>query len=76
MNPVTYASIGISLLVIGFNCAMFVVIKFNDLRHLSKDVDEIKKDVKSLLEYQHSVDKRVVRLETRMKSLRNRDSNK
>lgn len=73
MNPITYISIGITLLVIGFNCAMFIVIKFNDLRHLSKDVEEIKKDVKSLLEYQHNVDKRVVRLETKEKSRRNRD---
>ena len=49
MNPTTYISIGISLLVIGFNCAMFLTIKFNDLSHLTKDVKEIKEDVKTLV---------------------------
>jgi hypothetical protein len=73
MNTASYISIAISLLVVGFNAAMFVVIKFNDLKHLTKDVEEIKTDVKSLLEYQHSIDKRVVRLETKFKSHRNRD---
>lgn len=70
MNPATYISIAVSLLVIGFNCAMFVVIKFNDLKHLTKDVEEIKRDVKSLLDNQHNIDRRVVRLETKVKSMR------
>ena len=74
MNISTYLSIAISLIVIGFNCAMFIVIKFNDMKHLAKDVSEIKNDVKSLLENQHNLDRRVVRLETRIKSRRNRES--
>jgi hypothetical protein len=49
MNPLSLVSIGISLLVVGFNMAMFVVIKFNDMKHLTKSVDEIKTDVKTLV---------------------------
>ena len=49
INPISLISIGISLLVMGFNCAMFIVIKFNDMRHLSKSVDEIKIDVKTII---------------------------
>jgi len=49
MNITSYIGIGISLLVMGFNCAMFVVIKFNDMRHLGHDVKEIKDNVKTLV---------------------------
>jgi hypothetical protein len=41
--------VGLSLIVMGFNMAMFIVIKFNDMKHLGHDVKEIKDDVKTLI---------------------------
>jgi len=49
MNLTNYIGIGISLLVMGFNCAMFIILKFNDMVHLGHDVKEIKDDVKTLV---------------------------
>ena len=49
MNIAGFAGILFSVLVMGFNCAMFIVIKFNDMRHLTKDVAEIKTDLKTLI---------------------------
>jgi len=49
MNLTSYIGIGISLLVMGFNCAMFIILKFNDMVHLGHDVKEIKDDVKTLV---------------------------
>lgn len=49
MNISNYIGIGISLLVMGFNCAMFIILKFNDMVHLGHDVKEIKDDVKTLV---------------------------
>lgn len=49
MNWTNYISLGITILVMGFNMALFVVLKFNDLAHLTKDVGEIKGDVKTLV---------------------------
>lgn len=49
MNLSSYIGIGISLLVMGFNCAMFIILKFNDMVHLGHDVKEIKDDVKTLV---------------------------
>ncbi len=40
--------IGISLLIAGFNAAIFVVIKFNDMVHLDKNLQEIKDSLKEL----------------------------
>jgi len=40
--------IGISLLIAGFNCAMFIVIKFNDMAHMAKAMDELKNLVNGL----------------------------
>jgi hypothetical protein len=42
-------SLLVSLLIMGFNTAMFIVIKFNDMKHLGHDVKEIKDDVKTLV---------------------------
>ena len=36
-------SVLISLFVTGFSAAMFCVIKFNDIFHLGKSIDEMKK---------------------------------
>ena len=65
MVPVTYISIGISLLVIGFNCAMFIIIKFNDMAHLSKDVAEIKADVKTLIDREIKTETSLAKIQVR-----------
>ena len=49
-NWTNYVSLGITLLVMGFNMALFIVLKFNDLKHLITDVGEIKTDVKTLVQ--------------------------
>lgn len=43
MNP-TWIGLGLTLVVLGFNLAMFTVLKFNDLHHLSQDFSELKKE--------------------------------
>jgi hypothetical protein len=61
MEITSYIGIGISLLVLGFNSAMFIILKFNDMVHLGHDVKEIKDDVKTLI---LSSQKQEVRLAT------------
>jgi hypothetical protein len=41
----TIASLA-GLIIAGFNAAIFIIIKFNDLSHLEKSVNEIKDTVK------------------------------
>ena len=72
MSPATFISIGISLVVIGFNCAMFIVIKFNDMKHLAKDVTEIKTDVKTLVENSQKLDVRMSTQETKCRIMHKR----
>ncbi len=48
MNFVTWIPILISLFLTGFNAAIFIVIKFNDLRHLGKSLDEVKDTLKEI----------------------------
>ena len=42
MQIIGLIGIGISLIITGFNAAMFCVVKFNDFKHLEKSVEEIK----------------------------------
>lgn len=72
MNLATYISIGISLLVIGFNCALFVVIKFNDMAHLTKDVREIRDDVKTLVQNAQKLEVRMATQEEHCKVMHKR----
>ena len=48
MNFATWIPILISLFLAGFNAAIFVVIKFNDLAHLGKSLDEVKSSLKEI----------------------------
>ena len=41
MNWLSLVGTGITLLLAGFNAAIFIVIKFNDLRHLETSVKEL-----------------------------------
>lgn len=42
MNLIAIASLAFTLIMAGFNAAMFLVIKFNDMKHLSQDMKELK----------------------------------
>jgi hypothetical protein len=46
MNWISLISIGISLLITGFNAALWIVVKFNDLAHLEKSVKELTETLK------------------------------
>lgn len=48
MNWIGVAGIVLSVFITGFNAALFCVVKFNDLAHLTKDVSEIKNSVKEI----------------------------
>lgn len=74
MNTITYWSIGIALFTMGFNAAMFIVIKFNDMKHLAKDVEEIKTDVKTLIAHSQKLDVRMTRQEEHCKMMHKRGS--
>ncbi len=55
--------IGTNILTILVNIVIFATIKFNDLRHLGKDVAEIKEDNKKIIKYYHKLDKKIARRE-------------
>jgi len=48
METTGLIGIGITLLLTGFNAAIFCVIKFNDLHHLETAVKEIKDSIKCI----------------------------
>jgi hypothetical protein len=56
----------IGLLTTGFNAAMFIVVKFNDLHHLTKSVEEIKGLICNLDTKIDSLGERVSRLEGKL----------
>lgn len=41
------------LFIAGANCAIFVVIKFNDMRHIGDDIAEIKESIKCIEKKQY-----------------------
>ena len=49
MNIIPYVGMGITLIITGANLAFWMITKFNDMKHLSDDVKEIKGDVKTLV---------------------------
>ena len=53
----------VSLIVIGFNAAMFIVLKFNDMKHMEKKLDEIASNVKSIDAKQDSNAERIAKIE-------------
>ena len=63
MDLIGWISVGISLLMTGFNVAMFVVVKFNDLFHLTQKVDEIKEMIKNLDEREDKNAERIATIE-------------
>jgi hypothetical protein len=49
MNTSAYLGIGLTLFITGANLAFWMITKFNDMAHMSKDLTEIKTDVKTLV---------------------------
>jgi hypothetical protein len=72
MEITSMISIGITLVVMGFNCAMFIVLKFNDLKHVGQDVTEIKENVKTLVENSQKMEVRMATQEEHCKVMHKR----
>ena len=72
MEITSIISIGITLVVMGFNCAMFIVLKFNDLKHVGQDVTEIKENVKTLVENSQKMEVRLATQEEHCKTMHKR----
>jgi hypothetical protein len=56
-SMVQMIGIGVTLLITGANAAFFVVIKFNDIFHLGKKVDELSKNINDLVKMVEHNDK-------------------
>jgi hypothetical protein len=72
MNPMAYVSIAVTLFITGANCAFWAVTKFNDLKHLTKDVSEIKGDVKTLVQNSQKLEVRMATQEEHCKIMHKR----
>ena len=68
----SFIGVGLSLIVMGFNMAMFIVIKFNDMKHLGHDVKEIKDDVKTLVQNAQKIEVRLAMQEEHCKVMHKR----
>jgi hypothetical protein len=53
----------IGLFIAGANCMIFVVIKFNDLVHLDKKIDELTKTIKEMDKKQDGNAERISKIE-------------
>ena len=54
------------LLIAGANCAIFIIIKFNDMKHIADDIKEIKEDLKCFREKFIRLDERVSKIEGKL----------
>ena len=72
MNPTAYLGIGVTLLITGANLAFWMITKFNDMAHMSKDITEIKADVKTLVLNAQKIEIRMATQEERCKILHKR----
>ena len=51
------------LIILGFNVAIFIVIKFNDMKHIEKSVEEIKKSISDLVDINAAQGERISKIE-------------
>lgn len=58
----------LSLFLAGFNVCIFIVVKFNDLNHLQKAVDEVKKILNDLRDKTEINSERIAEIEGRCKA--------
>ena len=68
MEIIGLIGIGISLLVTGFNAAIFCVVKFNDLQHLTKKVDELKVSIDCLTKKMFTSAEKIAEIDGRCKA--------
>jgi hypothetical protein len=66
---IALASFILNILVLLVAVAGFIKITANDLKHLSKDVNEIKENLKQFTKSQNNIEKKIVKIETRCKIL-------
>ena len=53
----------VSLVVLGFNVAMFLVIKFNDMHHMGQDIKCIKECLSKISDKQDKDGERIAKIE-------------
>jgi uncharacterized protein YoxC len=63
MNILPYLGVGFSVIVAIANILILVAVKFNDLKHLQADLDEMKKDLKCVKDNFMKLDERVSNIE-------------
>jgi hypothetical protein len=68
MELLSLVGTGVTLLLAGFNAAIFVVIKFNDLRHLENSVKELVETLKETNKTLMNNGERLATLEGRCKA--------
>ena len=68
MELLSLVGTGVTLLLAGFNAAIFVVIKFNDLRHLENSVKELVATLKETNKTLMNNGERLATLEGRCKA--------
>ena len=65
MELLSLIGTGVTLLLAGFNAAIFIVIKFNDLKHLESSVKELTEALKETNKALISTGERISKLEGR-----------
>ena len=66
MNWFSLLGVGFSILVAIINVSTLIAIKFNDLKHFSKDLEEIKEDLKCFRDKFIKLDERVSKIEGKL----------
>jgi hypothetical protein len=67
MNFIPYLGVGFAILSAIGNIIILLAVKFNDLKHVQKDLDEIKEDLKCFRDKFIRLDERVSKIEGRLK---------
>jgi hypothetical protein len=68
MNLLTLIPVGVSLLLAGFNAAIFIVVKFNDLKHQEDSLKRIEEKLDKMDVKIDSQGERIACLEGKMKT--------
>ena len=73
MNWLSLLGIGFSIFTAIINVAVLLAMKFNDLKHVQKDLDEIKTDLKCFRDKFVRLDERVSTIEGRLEIKKEKD---
>lgn len=66
MNLLSLISMGLTLLIAGFNGAMFCIIKFNDFAHMERKLEKISKAIEQIDIKLDTASERIATLEGRL----------